>query len=379
MLSLLLVFSLLVHLAKAASTNATCEPPPPPDPTSSNYRSIWSILGTCALTLLICIWNATYPNITFGERWYKVALYRVALGVIALVTPEVTVMRAYLEWKYADDDQWSRTHGFFKLMGGFIHKKDEKHEIMNHWSPVPPLEITKEEISDKSKTDGLGNTLLVLQLSWFIVQVIARGANHLAITLVEVDTLALAALSFPLFFFWWSKPMAVNCPHIVHSQTSGSRFVNRNLPKTHHVFSTSRTKEQWLREITVGGAMGSDVTTSCSVLSTVWIIFGGLHLIAWDFQFPSQAEKIIWRIASFTLIAAACTFLFVRVLEERDIYCCIAAPPILQLGMGPILNVVIFIGVVARFILLALMLASLRDLPPSAYETVSWTTYIPHL
>ncbi|KAF8836246.1 hypothetical protein BDN67DRAFT_984058, partial [Paxillus ammoniavirescens] len=69
--------------AQAASTNATCECPAP-NPTSSNYRSVWSILGTCALTLLICIWNAAYPNITHEKSWYKIALYRGALGLSAL-------------------------------------------------------------------------------------------------------------------------------------------------------------------------------------------------------------------------------------------------------------------------------------------------------
>ncbi|KAF8834545.1 hypothetical protein BDN67DRAFT_914757 [Paxillus ammoniavirescens] len=238
MLPPFLVFALLVPLAEAqaASTNATCECPAP-NPTASNYRSVWSILGTCALTLLICIWNAAYPNITHEKSWYKIALYRGGLGFSALVTPEITNMRAYSEWVLAGkikqdfSQQWTRAHGFFTLMGGFILQDGREKELLSTRGALERLrdgkivnpKITKKEIRDRSKSDGLGNALLVLQLSWFILQVIARSANNLAITLVEIDTLALATLSLPLFFFWWSKPMAVECPHIFYKQTS--RFV----------------------------------------------------------------------------------------------------------------------------------------------------------
>ncbi|KAF8836775.1 hypothetical protein BDN67DRAFT_936345 [Paxillus ammoniavirescens] len=233
---LLLFFSLLVQLAKAASTNTTTESSAP-DPTSSNYRSVWSILGTCALTLIICVWNVSYPNIMHEKRRYKVMVYRVALALSALLTPEITSVRAYSEWKHAgkikqdfSDKQWTRTHGFFAIMGGFIIQDGAQRELFNTQYDIGRLrngkfvnpKITKEEIRDRSKSDALGNAILVLQLSWFILQVIARAANHVAITLVEIDTLALAALSLPLFFFWWSKPMAAACPHIFYIQTSSS-------------------------------------------------------------------------------------------------------------------------------------------------------------
>jgi hypothetical protein len=80
--------------------------------------------------------------------------------------------------------------------------------------------ITEDEINDKSKSDGLGKALLILQLSWLTLQVSVRHAKHLAITLIEIDTLAMAAMSFPVFYFWWSKPMAPRHPHtfyLVHT------------------------------------------------------------------------------------------------------------------------------------------------------------------
>ncbi|KIJ08363.1 hypothetical protein PAXINDRAFT_88943 [Paxillus involutus ATCC 200175] len=466
MLPLLLVFSLLVvQLASAAPTNAASESPAPaPDPTSSNYRSVWSILGTCALTLIICIWKTSFPNITHEESRYKVVLYRVALGLVALVTPEITTMRAYSEWRHAgrikgdfSDQQWTRTHGFFALMGGFILQDGRKQGLLStrkalkclrHEKLVNP-KITEKEISDRSKSDALGNVLLVLQLSWFILQVIARAANDLAITLVEIDTLTLAALSLPLFFFWWSKPMAVeyDVAHripdfdhhsIMHLIVLHATIYREEAPcgednpdsstgqgndddsllvqsdchipfvypdcswcgRSFHPFGIdacqrNASDKQWTRThgffalmggfILQDGAQqellntreviggGDDDENVVFVGLIVWMVFGALHTIAWDFQFPSQTEKTIWHVASFTLIGAPCIFFLaffidkIKVVRPSDIL------------MNTIAGVTLCIGVVARFLLLVLMLASLRDLPPSAHDTVSWTVYVPHL
>ncbi|KIJ14009.1 hypothetical protein PAXINDRAFT_100364 [Paxillus involutus ATCC 200175] len=317
MLPLLLLFSLMVHLAGAASTEC-----PATDPACSNYRSVWNIISTCAFTLIICIWNATYPNITLGERWYKVVFYRAALALLALVTPEVTIVRAYSEWRYAgqirgdfSSQQWTRAHGFFALMQGFNLQDGTRRQLLKTRDDLICLregkiinpKITKEEIHGRSKSDGLRNTLLALQLSWFILQVITRATNHLAITLVELDTLALAVLSLPLFFFWWSKPMEVECRHVFYSSTSSSAGDGDGQTTSSELdaaFSVSRSKDEWLRELTIGGAYSNDIGENILVLSLGWLVFGGLHLIAWDFQFPSQAEKIAWRVASLALIAA---------------------------------------------------------------------------
>jgi len=69
--------------------------------------------------------------------------------------------------------------------------------------------ITTEEIEDKSKGDGLSKLILILQTGWFIVQCIARGAQGLAITELEIATMALCSLNAMMYFFWWYKPLDV--------------------------------------------------------------------------------------------------------------------------------------------------------------------------
>jgi hypothetical protein len=38
-----------------------------------------------------------------------------------------------------------------------------------------------------------------------------------------------------------------------------------------------------------------------------------------------------------------------------------------------------FLYIIARVVLLVLAFLSLKSLPPKAYETVNWTTFMPHI
>ena len=53
---------------------------------------------------------------------------------------------------------------------------------------------------------ALGQTL------WFVTQCLARIAQHLDLTLVELVTLSLATLNGVMYFLWWHKLLDVHCP-----------------------------------------------------------------------------------------------------------------------------------------------------------------------
>ena len=72
--------------------------------------------------------------------------------------------------------------------------------------------VTVEEIKDRSKTDGFSKTIALGQTLWFVAQCIARRAQHLDLTFVELLTLSLAVLNGVMYFLWWNKPMDVRCP-----------------------------------------------------------------------------------------------------------------------------------------------------------------------
>lgn len=73
--------------------------------------------------------------------------------------------------------------------------------------------IDKGEVRDKSKADGLTKLLVVLQAGWMIVQCIARVAQDLPVTLLEINTIGHVVCAFALYMLWWRKPLDIKDPH----------------------------------------------------------------------------------------------------------------------------------------------------------------------
>ena len=72
--------------------------------------------------------------------------------------------------------------------------------------------VTVEEIEDRSKADGFSKTIALGQTFWFVAQCLARMAQHLDLTLVELLTFSLAVLNGMMYFLWWDKSLDVRCP-----------------------------------------------------------------------------------------------------------------------------------------------------------------------
>ena len=86
---------------------------------------------------------------------------------------------------------------------------------------------------DRSKGDALSKGIAILQTGWFILQCIARKIQGLAVTELEVVTLAFAALNFAVYVFWWNKPLDVGVPFIVcdRDQLGKQKLFKGNSPE----------------------------------------------------------------------------------------------------------------------------------------------------
>lgn len=90
--------------------------------------------------------------------------------------------------------------------------------FQEHTSIAIP-EITADDILDRSKGDVLFKLIAILQTTWFIIQCIARGQQRLALTELELVTLALASLNAVTFAIWWHKPLEVQEPVKIYLKT----------------------------------------------------------------------------------------------------------------------------------------------------------------
>ena len=90
--------------------------------------------------------------------------------------------------------------------------------------------VTVEEIEDRSKADGFSKTIALGQTLWFVAQCLARVAQHLDLTLIELLTLSLAVLNGVMYFLWWHKSLDVRCPVRVHLLDKSSEPNKPNEP-----------------------------------------------------------------------------------------------------------------------------------------------------
>jgi len=313
--------------------------------------------------------------------------------------------------------QWSMTHAFFIIMGGFhLFERSSRGTSNGHPcvlreddKPLHPLKEsdlshyldsftmpTEAEIKDKGKSDWLAKSLVLIQTSWFVLQCIARAVEHLPVTHLEIVTLAYAAMNFVIYIFWWNKPLNVNRPvrvfrkSDVEEPTLGERRLaleNHNPFRKILMFiggyqdeNVELSREDKVPRFWADNGSRSDFVTADRIVLGVGVCFGAIHCIAWDFSFPTHVELLIWRISS-VAITAVPTYIFLT----------------LSLGIwlgnmdfeiaGGIATFIVIISIfptgilyiLARAVTLGLAFTSLRDLPPGVFETVHWTTFIPHV
>ncbi|KAF7775862.1 hypothetical protein Agabi119p4_4255 [Agaricus bisporus var. burnettii] len=225
----------------------------------SDHRTIGDIVWGCLITIFACTWIAVHPNIPArtDSRW---CVFKRGLStmIYALIAPELMVawaLHQYLgarqimhkynkdvlhykptritfyrralkyikKWFQEECDKpgdvrWTKTHGFFIQMGGFMLYRNglpvgvltyERFKELIDRQKIDVPRITERTINDKSKSDYLSKGFVVVQTTWFVVQCIARWARSLPLVELEVVTLAFAVLNAITYTLWLNKPQNV--------------------------------------------------------------------------------------------------------------------------------------------------------------------------
>ncbi|KAJ6449550.1 hypothetical protein C8R45DRAFT_1130652 [Mycena sanguinolenta] len=228
----MLLILLAVHLLSQDSIAAPLPHPPDTRATDScddiNNRSLFNIVWGCLATIFACTWVSVHPNVPPPDQ-NPLQLFwrRLKMMLIAIIAPEVMVGFAARQFfasrRLSKQYKISKTHGFFVCMGGFVSPDGHPIATMKQLED-PDLgldlqeatrNVNKEDIKDKSKGDALSKGVALLQGLWFILQCLARTHQHLAITQLEVATLAFAIINIFIWSLWWNKPLDVQQPIVV--------------------------------------------------------------------------------------------------------------------------------------------------------------------
>ena len=323
---------------------------------------------------------------------------------------------------------WTVGHAFFADMGGIRLRCPDFQDfpinsvhflwLIEHGHVEYP-ELAETTIRDKNKADTLSRGITVVQVTWFTVQFIARGFQHMYITTLELSTLAFVCCTLHTFWFWRNKPLDVAEPITLTSEKELRSILRESDPNIGDGQHCSRTPfefldleartsyvETFFYFITV--ALNQDDKIPLQPASSfpnsavshrgnkaVDMVYGylfgtlyfGIHLVAWSFQFPSHTESWLWRSSSITLAFLAAMYefgcwpgnyigkYFLPGRPSTAIEISRALPKrLVRLVMWPFL----IVAFCARSYIIVEGFVGLRALPETAFESVDWWNFAPH-
>ncbi|PNP43704.1 hypothetical protein TGAMA5MH_04676 [Trichoderma gamsii] len=154
--------------------------------------------------------------------------------------------------------------------------------------------IKTAEIDDKNKSDALVKVLAVMQVVWMIIQLRARVYYRHPFAPLELGTVAFSATAIILYIVEWDKPKDVNTPFYVKAAASpvsedAFKAIVEAAPFPYMQFPLVQYKHYYMPSVAFHETYGSlkviDAKSFVVAMITV-VSFGGIHLLAWDLQFP---------------------------------------------------------------------------------------------
>lgn len=438
-----------------------------------NGRGTIDIIWSNIFTIFLCSWSVLCLNLPApGDSIFRKFRRKIYLTGLGILGPEFILLlalgqresacRSVQDFQNSGYPEWSMSHAYFADMGGFVlhtpnwtpfplDAKQVHYLVTEGYMEYPAID--PEIIVDKNKTDPFVRAITIIQTLWFILNCIGRAAQHLALTTFELTTLSFIACTLPTFYCWAHKPSDVGTAIPLEITTTIEDILIRAGDRARHPYSLTPldfvSRKEWVWSLywsywlnilrKCGMAFGPKIRPvgripndnfpelsprAMTMLFVFNALFAGINICAWNFWFPSGAERMLWRIS--TLLIPGCLYVFWawdkfswqtlpaikswmtqrfttrrrpqegarlpqwfgtnnffdktksavarlrNITPEHD--------PAKEVPLKAILplSVLAAFYCFARAYILIEDLIALRALPPSAYDTVNWSLVLPH-
>ena len=235
-------------------------------------------------------------------------------GALAPKQPPVT------RYLWPETRTWTLVHSLYANMGGLLYTSAwdvqdggpvtypiTTQSIVEECDqeatcPLKDLVLEKDDIEDKSKADWLLKAIAISQILWLILNVATRGITKLPVTQLEIATVAFSLMAVATYAVnWWKPkdivtPTTLGIPTRLFQKANLEGFVKRLLVPSAASSTIYYGNRKRIENDIVW--MQGDTPLIWGLMGISSLVFGGLHCLAWNFDFPTDAELVLWRVAS---------------------------------------------------------------------------------
>lgn len=341
-------------------------------------RGTWSIIWSCLVTIILCTWSVLHLDVPSEHgTWHLLArkLYGTVIGAIApeallcFAVNEYVISRRTLRWI---DNQiparWTQSQVRFAIHGGLQLRNDTVPQgtlcqpdqliALVEYHVLDTLPVSHEELLSRSQTDSFTKLLALSQVVCFLTTTIARAILHLDITLFELLIVATVVCSIFSYGLYFRAPQNVEFPITINLPDDE---LSNSIISGNFEISTSSAK-----------ILNKDTNNRLGmpVLTVFGCILGGIHCLAWNWNFVTSQERLAWCVSSVTIAIIPIANMMCSVFGGKY-------PWVYRTGYW-FLRIRMTVYAIARITTIILALMALRAVPESAFETVYWNHYFPH-
>jgi hypothetical protein len=271
--------------------------------------------------------------------------------------------------------------------------------------PLKDFALREADIQDRSKADWLAKGISILQITWLIVNVFVRALTGLPVTQLEISAFAFAVMAIGIYIANWWKPKDVLRPNVQSATFKSHRinnmgtvpFVQSFTDDLHWLRSTRSFNPEpttfWEWNFANASRVENDLVWMDGeppyffiMVGLSSMVFGAMHCVAWNFEFPTTIEERCWRIAS--LISAILPALVLGLNSILDYISNKYGKSIWKNTLIAercedtarfLVNCSSMIYMVARMTVIILMFTCLRASPAGVYQITPWTRFLPKI